>query len=301
MHRLGILQVHPARQAHRNSVGHAHPVRQRRLGRVFDELVEVGHVLPDRREPHELGTRPHAHRASDGSVHHITRHVGAVILGSFGPCAGRGERLVGLGRVERGDECRPELEEGSEDGMHPVVQRPLDPSLGIHLDLDVREAVGQRRRHPVGHTPVGLAVTCGNHPHVGLQHVLTHAPVVDELVGNSRHAGRRRVDLVEEQHDHAIVREGMVADEGQGARCVPDGEAVLRYGDAAQVHAVVLRQANVHQFRVVGHGQLLHRFRFTCAGLTPEHHRFLLVDRDSLKQRLNFGNVELVHGLRPFD
>ena len=182
---------------------------------------------------------------------------------------GRRERDRVVRRVEVEQQFGTEAQEGDHPLVDVVLVGPGDPVVQVGVDVEVREAVGQRRRHGVGHAAVALAVAGGEDRPAFRHLVFAEAAVEDQLIGRGRYARRRRGDLVEKQDAVIAVAFGVGQDRG---RCPLDEFAVAKR-DAAQVARFHLRQAYVDDRRGMALAGLTDHVRLADAGRAPEHHR----------------------------
>jgi hypothetical protein len=124
------------------------------------------------------------------------------------------------------------------DASHGGV---VEPVLLIEVEVDVDEAVAQRRGHGVDHAAVALAVAGSDDVPVLRERVVADAEVEDELVRRSADGRRRGVHLIKEEDA------GRIAVRGQEVGWEPLHAPTLRVGhrEAADVDLAELRETNV--------------------------------------------------------
>ena len=122
-----------------------------------------------------------------------------------------------------------------------VCRSPGQPVLRVHPDLQVDEAGGERRRHPVHHAPVALPVAAGDQRVSLRQFVFAYLAVEHELVERGLHHRHGRGQLLQVDEPAAGIAGGR-----QEGRRRPAGAAVrVAPGDAAQVDGVEQQRAHV--------------------------------------------------------
>ena len=165
-------------------------------------------------------------------------------------------------------QARPEAQKGLDLLADAVVTGPVQPVVDMAFHIQMHHAVGQGRRHAVGHGPVALAVARGHHgPAVG-QAVLAHAPVEDELVAGGLYQRGRGVEFVQEED--AFLR---VLRMGQEFRHAPGGDALIAdAGQSAQVHRVQQHGAQVVELAALAAGHVGHQPALAYTGRPPEEH-----------------------------
>jgi hypothetical protein len=192
-------------------------------------------------------------------------------VGDVLPGAGARERdrarLVAVQRrlVEAGREAHHRVVEPGRDGV-------LGPLVRVHHAVEVQLPV--RERLDAGARTLSGRVERRDDRDVVGQHVRPDAPLLDQPHHHVLHAHRATVDLVQEEDSRPAARLRKL-----GGR-VPDGQAVHDRGDAAQVHRLDLLGAErVHVPVAEQLGDLLDHLGLADAGLAPEAHRALELDR----------------------
>ena len=169
-----------------------------------DVTVSLGQLAPDLQERSELHRRGLAHRAPEQCPLDLRIKAVAVLddVGGKLPAAGAREGVLpGLG-LEQVKQLRFELDEEQHLRSDPVRRAPGAPVPGVDPDLQMNEAVAERRRHPVHDGAVGIPVAAGDQRGALGQFVLAALPLQEELVKRGldhRHRGRQLFQVEEPQ------------------------------------------------------------------------------------------------------
>lgn len=179
--------------------------------------------------------------AADDAGDHVAGVLGTAELlddvAHHFPAARRGKRLFAFARrLKQGGAV---LDEGGDFGNDAPADGPGVPVLGIDLEIEMDEAVGERARKPERHGLVFTAVAGGDDAPAFGKLVFADSPVENELVERCLHEGRRRIDLIKEENA-GLVR--LLRQEGRRA---PDGGAVLNHGNAAKIRRIEPREARM--------------------------------------------------------
>jgi len=186
--------------AHRTSDAQRTP-RQRRgdgvlqvdLARHGDFLsgadgVEIGQAIQAIDEGRTLDTGGLADAGGQSAGEQLGM-IGKFLQGAMGELPGTRARKGHLaasilGRIEIEDQFRLEAQEGDDALVDAVLECPVRPVVKIHVDGEVREAVGQWRGHRIGDATVALAVAGGENRPARRHAVVAEAAVEDQLIGS---------------------------------------------------------------------------------------------------------------------
>ena len=185
------------------------------------------------------------------------------------PGAGTGKRLLLGPGVEVVQELGAHLDEEQHLRGDAAPRPPGAPVGGVHPHLEVHEARSERRRHPVHHPAVALAVAAGDEGRALGQLVLPAAPVEHELVERGLHHRDRRGQLLE-VHQPAPL--GVAR--GQERRRRPAGAPVrVAPRNAPKVHRIEQQRAHVEVGALRGRGDLSGDLGLGAPGRPPDDDR----------------------------
>jgi len=85
------------------------------------------------------------------------------------PGARRGKRMRRVRRIEHIQALRRKVQVTNDVGVNVVVNGPIHPAVKIGTQLQMDEAVGERRGHTSGDAAIAFTVTGGHDCHVGGQ------------------------------------------------------------------------------------------------------------------------------------
>ena len=150
---------HPVERAAERDQG-AVVVGDLRVLRVVDHRAGMGQLTPDLEERREIDRGPLPHRAAEQRALDAGIEVGLAVddVGDELPAARRREGVVGRLRLEVVEQLGTHLDEEQDLGGDPGAGGPGAPVVGVDADVEMHEAVGERRRHAVHDRAILLAV-----------------------------------------------------------------------------------------------------------------------------------------------
>ena len=238
----------------------------------------MGQLTPDLEERGELDRRGFADRAPEQSPLGGGIEAVAVLDDVAGELPAPGARegvLPGLG-FEPVKQLRFELDEEQHFRGDPVRRAPGAPVPGVDPDLQMDEAVAERRRHAVHDGAGGIPVAAGDQGCALGQLVLAALALQEELVErrlHHRHGGRQLFQV--DEPGAGIVRRRQ-EDRRRPARAV----GAVAPGDAPQIDGVEEERPDVDIPAVGGRGDLPGDHRFGRPGWSPDHGRLAGLDQE---------------------
>ena len=253
----------------------------------------MGQLAPDLEEGRELHRRRLAHGAPEHRPLHRRIEIAPLVddAGDHLPGPRTAERLLLRLGIEAVQQVRAHLDVEQDFGRDAVGRAPGEPVLRIDADLKMDEAGRQRRRHPVDHAAVALAVAARDQRGAVGQLVLAHLAVEHQLVERGLHHRDGRGQLFQVDEPAAGIAGGR-----QEGRRRPAGAAVgVAPGDAPEIDGVQQQRAHVEILAARASGDLLGEGALGAARSAPQDRGLARFDQQRQGRR-EFARAQRVVG-----
>ena len=189
-------------------------------------------------------------------------------VGSYLPATGRGEGFGGGLGIELVQQLGPHLDEEQDLRGDSVRRAPDQPVLDVRPELEVDEAVGERRRHAVDDAAVVLAVAAGDDRGALGERVLAALALQGELVERGLDHGHAGGQLLQVEEP---ARRAVGGRQERGRR-PPRAAVLVAPGDAPEIDGIEEERPDVDVAVAVLVGHLLRDLALAAAGRTPDDH-----------------------------